>query len=81
MAIGSLFLLLKFYEWHIDISEHLFPAGQFKISGADAGGARMFWSFYFVATALHAAAHDRRVSASSAGSRCRHGATLLPTAG
>jgi hypothetical protein len=27
MAIGSLFLLLKFYEWHVDISEHLFPAG------------------------------------------------------
>ena len=26
MAIGSLFLLLKFYEWHIDISEHLFPS-------------------------------------------------------
>ena len=49
-----MFLLLKFYEWHIDISEHLFPAGPFKINGADAGGARMFWSFYFVATALHA---------------------------
>jgi cytochrome c oxidase subunit III len=54
MAIGTMFLLLKFYEWRIDISEHLFPAGPFKISGADAGGARMFWSFYFVATALHA---------------------------
>jgi hypothetical protein len=52
MAIGSLFLMLKFYEWHIDFSEHLFPAGPFKI--ADAGGAKMFWSFYFVATALHA---------------------------
>jgi cytochrome c oxidase subunit 3 len=54
MAIGSLFLLLKFYEWHVDISESLFPAGPFKIIGPDAGGARMFWSFYFVATALHA---------------------------
>ena len=55
MPIGSLFLLIKFYEWHIDISEHLFPAGPFKISGGDAGDAKMFWSFYFVATALHAA--------------------------
>jgi hypothetical protein len=36
MAIGSLFLLLNFCEWHVDISEHLFPSGQFKISGADA---------------------------------------------
>ena len=55
MIIGTLFLLLKFYEWHIDISEDLFPSSRvFKITGADAGGARMFWSFYFVATALHA---------------------------
>jgi cytochrome c oxidase subunit 3 len=54
MAIGTLFLLLKFYEWHIDISENLFPSGDFKITGAEAGGARMFWSLYFVATALHA---------------------------
>ncbi len=54
MVIGTLFLLLKFYEWHIDLSENLFPAGSFKITGADAGGARMFWSFYFVATSLHA---------------------------
>jgi cytochrome c oxidase subunit III len=54
MGIGTLFLLLKLYEWHVDLSENLFPAGAFKITGADAGGARMFWSFYFVATALHA---------------------------
>jgi cytochrome c oxidase subunit III len=54
MAIGTLFLALKFYEWHIDLSENLFPAGSFKITGPDAGGARMFWSFYFVATVLHA---------------------------
>jgi cytochrome c oxidase subunit 3 len=54
MAIGTLFLLLKFFEWHLDISEGLFPSGAFKITGSDAGGARMFWSFYFVATGLHA---------------------------
>ena len=55
MAIGTLFLILKFYEWHIDVSEDLFPAGSFKIHGADEGGARLFWTFYFVATSLHAA--------------------------
>jgi len=54
-GIGLLFLLLKFYEWHIDLSEHLFPAGPFKLHGAEAGGARLFWTFYFVATGLHAA--------------------------
>lgn len=54
MALGTLFLLLKFYEWHIDLSENLFPEGPFKITGGDTGGAKLFWSFYFVATALHA---------------------------
>jgi cytochrome c oxidase subunit 3 len=55
VGIGLVFLLLKFYEWHIDISEHLFPAGPFKLHGTEAGGARLFWTFYFVATGLHAA--------------------------
>jgi cytochrome c oxidase subunit 3 len=54
MVLGTGFLLLKFLEWYIDISEHLFPAGTFKITGSDAGGAKLFWSFYFVATGLHA---------------------------
>jgi cytochrome c oxidase subunit 3 len=54
MVLGTLFLLFKLYEWHIDIDENLFPAGSFKITGPEAGGARLFWSFYFVATALHA---------------------------
>jgi cytochrome c oxidase subunit 3 len=50
-----MFLTLKLIEWSIDISEHLFPAGVFKLTGTSiAGGARMFWSFYFVATGLHA---------------------------
>ena len=54
LASASLFLVLKFFEWYIDIAEHLFPAGAFKLTGAEADGARMFWSFYFVATGLHA---------------------------
>lgn len=53
-GLGLAFLALKITEWHIDLSEHLFPSGPFKITGAEAGGARLFWSFYFVATALHA---------------------------
>jgi len=55
MALGSLFLILKGVEWHIDLAEHLFPAGPFKVQGAFEGGARLFWTFYFVATSLHAA--------------------------
>jgi cytochrome c oxidase subunit 3 len=54
-CLGATFLVLKIWEWHIDIHEHLFPAmADFKITGADEGGARLFWSFYFVATSLHA---------------------------
>ena len=55
MTLGTLFLVLKIYEWHIDLSEHLFPAGPFKLTNGDAGGARLFWSFYFIGTFLHAA--------------------------
>jgi cytochrome c oxidase subunit 3 len=54
IALGTAFLILKACEWHIDLSEHLFPAGAFKLRGADASGARLFWTFYFIATSLHA---------------------------
>lgn len=54
-AIGATFLGLKLLEWGIDLHEGLFPAGAFKLHGADAGGGRLFWTFYFVATGLHAA--------------------------
>jgi cytochrome c oxidase subunit 3 len=54
-CLGSAFLVLKSWEWLIDIHEHLFPSmAHFKIVGPDEGGARLFWSFYFVATSLHA---------------------------
>jgi cytochrome c oxidase subunit III len=55
ICLGTAFLGLKVWEWAIDIHEHLFPAmAAFKITGSDEGGARLFWSFYFVATFLHA---------------------------
>ena len=54
-SLGAAFLVLKILEWAIDIHEHLFPSmAGFKITGVDEGGARLFWSFYFVATSLHA---------------------------
>jgi cytochrome c oxidase subunit 3 len=52
---GTAFLVLKVWEWLIDIHDQLFPSmAGFKITGPDEGGARLFWSFYFVATFLHA---------------------------
>jgi cytochrome c oxidase subunit 3 len=54
-GLGAAFLVLKVWEWAIDIHEHLFPAmAGFKITGPHEGGARLFWSFYFIATSLHA---------------------------
>ena len=55
VCFGTAFLILKIWEWLIDIHEHLFPSmADFKITGPDEGGARLFWSFYFIATSLHA---------------------------
>jgi cytochrome c oxidase subunit 3 len=55
LLLGLAFLALKFgFEWRDDFSHHLFPADpQFKVSGILSGGARLFFIFYFVSTALH----------------------------
>lgn len=55
LALGLAFLVLKFgLEWSDDFSKHLFPNVQdFKITGPDQGGARLFFVFYFIGTALH----------------------------
>lgn len=52
-GLGLLFLVLKGVEWALDIHEGLFPGPAFALGGPDAGGARLFYSFYFAATALH----------------------------
>jgi cytochrome c oxidase subunit 3 len=50
-----IFLALKFgVEWPEDFSHHLFPtAPNFKVTGPSEGGARLFFIFYFIVTALH----------------------------
>ncbi|HEY7581858.1 MAG TPA: cytochrome c oxidase subunit 3 [Acetobacteraceae bacterium] len=55
LALGLAFLYLKFgLEWMDDIHKHTFFADPaFKYTGPDAGGARLFYVFYFVSTALH----------------------------
>jgi cytochrome c oxidase subunit 3 len=55
LVLGLIFLALKFgVEWPADIAHHLFPtAANFKITGSMEGGARLFFIFYFFATALH----------------------------
>ncbi|GAB6968197.1 cytochrome c oxidase subunit 3 family protein [Komagataeibacter kakiaceti JCM 25156] len=52
-GLGVVFLVLKGREWQLELTEHLFPGTGFAISGPDAGGAQLFYSFYFMSTALH----------------------------
>jgi cytochrome c oxidase subunit III len=53
-VLGLAFLILKFgIEWHDDFHKHLFPGPDFAISGPLGSGARIFFVFYFVSTALH----------------------------
>jgi cytochrome c oxidase subunit 3 len=55
LILGLAFLALKFgLEWREDFAKHLFPsASLFKITGAEQGGARLFFIFYFIGTGLH----------------------------
>lgn len=52
--LGLAFLGLKGLEWHEDLDKHMSPGRYFGLNGADAGGAQLFWVFYWVATVLHA---------------------------
>ena len=53
-VLGLAFLILKFgIEYHKDFAQHLFPGPDFAINGALGGGARLFFVFYFVSTAIH----------------------------
>ena len=53
-ALGLAFLVLKFgVEWRDDFAKHLFPGPDFAIQGSLTGGARIFFVFYFLGTALH----------------------------
>lgn len=55
LMLGLAFLALKFgLEWRGDFANHLFPAAaDFRITGPEQGGARLFFVFYFISTGLH----------------------------
>lgn len=48
--LGVIFLFLKGIEYRGEIAQHLFPDAGFALDGE---GARLFFTFYFVATGLH----------------------------
>jgi cytochrome c oxidase subunit 3 len=55
LLLGTLFLVLKAVEYRAEIHEGLWPGPGFRWEGPDASRARLYFSFYFVLTGLHAA--------------------------
>jgi len=53
-ALGCVFLVLKGIEYKVEYDEHLVPGYFFTFGGPNATSAWLFFSFYFVATAIHA---------------------------
>jgi cytochrome c oxidase subunit 3 len=53
-ALGLIFLGLKLVEYTIEYREHLLPGLGFAFRGPHANAVHLFFSFYLVATGLHA---------------------------
>jgi cytochrome c oxidase subunit III len=53
-ALGLLFLVFKGVEYKMEYDEHLLPGLDFAVVGAHAQISFQFFSFYLIATALHA---------------------------
>ena len=54
LALGIVFLVIKAVEYTHKFHEHLFPGSGFQFDGAHADQARIFFSFYFAMTGMHA---------------------------
>ena len=54
MALGTIFLGVKFFEWYEDYEQHLAPGLNWAWNGPDPGHAQLFFVMYFCMTGLHA---------------------------
>jgi cytochrome c oxidase subunit 3 len=54
IALGMVFLGIKFTEYYHKFEEHLIPGWSFRYEGEDPGRAALFFSFYFAMTGMHA---------------------------
>jgi cytochrome c oxidase subunit 3 len=58
LVLGAAFLAIKFYEYAIDVREHLIPGYDFHPEGwsehLNLSRGELFFSFYFILTGLHA---------------------------
>jgi cytochrome c oxidase subunit 3 len=56
LALGTVFLVVKAFEYHDKWTHHLIPGPSFQWpDAATARGAEMFYCFYFALTGIHAA--------------------------
>ena len=55
MALGGVFLGVKAVEYAHKFHDHLVPGPGFRVPGANAPQAEIFYSLYFAMTGLHAA--------------------------
>lgn len=53
-SLGTLFLILKGFEYAQEIHEHLFPGRAFHIDTADPRHAELFFYIYWLMTGVHA---------------------------
>lgn len=53
MVLGLLFMAVKLFEWYKDYDDHMLPGPDFGIHDQYGGQAQIFWTFYFIGTALH----------------------------
>ena len=51
-GLGTLFLILKGFEYSDDLDKHLVPGPGFPLPQS---GAEIFWTFYWIMTLIHAA--------------------------
>ena len=54
IVLGLLFIVLKGVEYAGEYREHLVPGFDFRFAAEFVNGAKLFFIFYFVATAIHA---------------------------
>ncbi len=54
LVLGTVFLVIKAFEYHHKFVEHHVPGPSFVFDGVNPGPVEMFFSFYFAMTGMHA---------------------------
>jgi cytochrome c oxidase subunit 3 len=54
IALGSVFLVVKYFEYADKFTHHLVPGYNFHVEAANAAQQQLFYLFYFAMTGMHA---------------------------